>query len=164
MKTAVRTALGTIRFASREDLGLVNVLRKQVNDLHIKGEPKIFKDGFPEELENYIFTIFDDPLKKIVVYESGGVICAFAVLSHITKPETPFMYERDYLDVDEFCVDERSRRKGVATEMIGFIRELAKREGFSRLELNMWEFNQSALAFYESVGFKTYRRYMKIDL
>ena len=28
----------------------------------------------------------------------------------------------------------------------------------------MWEFNQGAIAFYESVGFETYRRYMEIML
>lgn len=32
------------------------------------------------------------------------------------------MYERDFIDVDEFCVDESFRRQGVATE----IKELYK--------------------------------------
>ena len=74
------------------------------------------------------------------------------------------MYERDYLDVDEFGVDEAYRRRGIATEMIRFIREYARSEGFSRLELNMWEFNQEALEFYEAVGCTTYRRYMEMDV
>jgi GNAT superfamily N-acetyltransferase len=86
------------------------------------------------------------------------------VLHHIGRPETPFMFERDYLDVDEFCVDEACRRTGVATELIGFIRTYAKAEGFDRVELNMWEFNRDALAFYEAVGFTTYRRYMEMKL
>ena len=38
----------------------------------------------------------------------------------------------------------------------------AKEKGFSRIELNMWEFNQDALAFYEAAGFKTFRRYMEM--
>ena len=40
----------------------------------------------------------------------------------------------------------------------------AKEKGFHRIELNMWEFNRGALAFYESIGFETYRRYMEIML
>ena len=71
------------------------------------------------------------------------------------------MYERDFLDIDEFCVDEAYRRKGAATELIAFIKSYAKEKGFHRIELNMWEFNQGALAFYEAVGFKTFRRYME---
>ena len=53
---------------------------------------------------------------------------------------------------------------GICFAMIGFIRDSAKEKGFRRLELNMWEFNQDALAFYEAAGFKTYRRYMEIML
>lgn len=153
-----------VRFAEYEDLERVNELRKQVNDLHVAGKPEIFKAGFPEELRDYIYTIFRDPRQRIVVAEREGVICGFAVLHHITKPETPFMRERDYIDVDEFCVDEAFRRRGVATELVGFIRDFAKSRGFDRVELNMWEFNQGALEFYEAVGFTTYRRYMEMKL
>ena len=74
------------------------------------------------------------------------------------------MYERDFLDVDEFGVDEAFRRQGVASELMAFIRDWAGSRGFRRLELNMWEFNQGALAFYEEMGFATYRRYLVMDL
>ena len=151
-----------IRFAEAEDLKRVNELRKQVNDLHVNGRPDVFKPGFPQELQDYVLSIFRDPLKKIIVCEEGGTLCAFAVLSHVTRPENPYMKERDYLDIDEFCVDEAFRRQGIATEMIHFIRAYAKDEGFDRIELNMWEFNQGALEFYEAVGFHTYRRYMEM--
>ncbi|MBO6000127.1 MAG: GNAT family N-acetyltransferase [Lachnospiraceae bacterium] len=154
---------GTVRFAEKGDLERVNELRKQVNELHVQGEPGIFKKGFNKELQDYIYTVFSDPLKKIVVYENDSGICAFAVLNHIVKPENPFMYVRDYLDIDEFGVDEAYRRQGIGTEMIRFIRGYARNEGFDRLELNMWEFNQSALEFYEAAGFATYRRYMVME-
>ena len=36
--------------------------------------------------------------------------------------------------------------------------------GFDRIELNMWEFNRDALAFYEAAGFVTYRRYLELKL
>lgn len=164
MKNRENSGSGTIRFAKREDAEKINILRKQVNELHVNGKPEVFKAGFSDELRDYIDTVFDDPLKRIVVYDSDGTIGAYAVLNHITKPENPFMHERDYLDIDEFGVDEALRRKGIATGMIGFIREYAGNEGFSRIELNMWEFNQSALAFYEAVGFSTYRRYMEMEI
>jgi len=153
-----------VRFAEEHELGHVNELRKQVNDLHVAGKPEIFKPGFPKELADHIYTIWNDPDQRIVVNERNGAICGFALLHHIRRPETPFMFERDYLDVDEFCVDEACRRTGVATELIGFIRTYAKAEGFDRVELNMWEFNRDALAFYEAVGFTTYRRYMEMKL
>ena len=65
---------------------------------------------------------------------------------------------------DEFGVDQDFRRRGIASAMIEFIRDYAKVQGFKKLELNMWEFNRGALAFYEAAGFTTYRRYMEILL
>ena len=153
-----------IRFAKENELERVNELRKQVNDLHVAGKPDVFKPGFGPELRDFINVIWNDPTDNIVVAEDNGFICGFAVINHITKPESPFMKERDFLDIDEFCVNEEHRRKGVATAMIEFIKNFAKENGFHRIELNMWEFNQGALAFYEAAGFETFRRYMEMFL
>ena len=154
----------SVRFAEFGDLERVNALRKQVNDLHVQGRPEVFKAGFPEELRGYVYTVFNDPRMKIAVCERESVICGFALLNRVTRPETPYMLERHYLDIDEFCVDAAWRRQGVGTELVRFIRDYAGAEGFDRVELNMWEFNQDALAFYEAVGFRTYRRYMEMKL
>ena len=150
-----------IRFATESDLERVNELRKQVNDLHVEGKPDVFKPGFSDDLRDFINVIWKDSEQEIVVAVDYGIVCGFAIIHHINKPENPFMYERDFLDIDEFCVDEAYRRKGAATELIAFIKSYAKEKGFHRIELNMWEFNQGALAFYEAVGFKTFRRYME---
>ena len=153
-----------LRFAVEADLERVNALRRQVNDLHVAGKPEVFKPGFPPELRDFIHVIFAAPDQWILVAEEDGEILGFAVLHRIVRPETPFMHVRDFLDIDEFCVDEGHRRQGVATAMIDFIRGWAKEQGFTRLELNMWEFNREALAFYEAAGFTTYRRYMEMKL
>lgn len=151
-----------VRFAKESELDRVNELRKQVNDIHVEGKPDVFKPGFGQELRDFVKVIWNDPEQEIVVAEDDGVICGFAVLHHINKPENPFMKERDFIDIDEFCVDKDHRRKGAASAMVSFIKEFAREKGFKRIELNMWEFNQNALAFYEAAGFKTFRRYMEM--
>ncbi len=153
-----------VRFARESDLDRVNDLRMQVNALHVEGRPDIFRPGFCDELRDYVRVIMSDPQKSIVVAEKDGRVCGFAVLNHIVRPENPYMFVRDYLDIDEFGVDEKDRRKGIASAMIRFIRDYGRKEGFRRLELNMWSFNRGALAFYEAAGFQTYRRYMEMDL
>lgn len=152
-----------VRFAKEEDLERVNELRKEVNDLHVQGRPDIFKPGFNEVLRDYIYEIWNAENKDIIVAERDGVICGFACVQYIDKPENPFMNARRFYDVDEFGVDTAYRRQGVATELIEFIKEDVRAHGMTKLELNMWEFNEDALAFYEAVGFKTYRRYMEMD-
>ena len=152
-----------IRLANENDLSRVNELRKQVNDLHAAGKPEVFKPGFSQEMRDFIFRIWNDPEQDIVVAERNGVIRGFAVLHHIIRPESPAKWEQNFLDIDEFGVDAAYRRQGIASEMIAFIREYAIQKGYSRIELNMWEFNKEALAFYEAVGFTTFRRYMEMS-
>ena len=153
-----------VRMAQEEDLERVNGLRREVQSLHAEGEPGIFKPEFGKELRELVYGIMKDPDKGIVVAERDGRLCGFAVLNHVRKPETPFMFEREHLDIDEFGVDEDCRRQGVASAMIAFIRCLAGERGCKRIELNMWEFNRDALAFYEASGFSTYRRYMETEI
>ncbi len=152
-----------VRFAKEEDLKRVNELREEVNEIHVNGRPDIFKPGFNDELRDYINEIWDAENKDIIVAEKDGIICGYACVQYIDKPENSYIYARKFYEVEEFGVDKAFRRQGVATELIEFVREDAKNHGMTRLELNMWEFNDGALAFYESVGFKTYRRYMEME-
>lgn len=154
----------TVRFANETDLPAVNRLRMQVNELHVTGRPETFRPGFPPELADHVYTVFRDPDRDILVAKEEGEIRGFAVLHEIRRPENPFMFERHFLDVDEFGVDEAYRRRGVGRALIERAKAIARDRGFDRLELNMWEFNQGALEFYEALGFETYRRYMEIKL
>ena len=150
-----------IRYAKREELESVNKLREQVNELHVKGRPDIFRaDGWPL-IESNIYTRFDEDSSGVIVADLNDEIVGFAVVQYILRPETFFSKARRFYHIEEFGVDENHRRKGIATSLINFAKEDAKKLGFERVELNMWEFNEGALAFYESVGFKTFRRYME---
>lgn len=150
-----------IRYAKREELESVNKLREQVNEVHVNGRPDIFRaDGWPL-IEPNIYTRFDEDSSGVIVADIDDEIVGFAVVQYILRPETSFAMARRFYHIEEFGVDENHRRKGIATALIKFAKEDAKKRGFERIELNMWEFNEGALAFYESVGFKTYRRYME---
>ncbi len=153
-----------VRYAKREDLPRVNELRRQVNDLHVEGRPDVFKPGFNQMMQDFLYTIFESDNMDVIVAERENVICGFACVQYVRKPESPYSFARHFYDVDEFCVDGAFRRQGIATELIDFIKQEAKVKGFDRVELNMWEFNDGARAFYESVGFKTYRRYMEMEI
>ena len=153
-----------VRFAKKDELDRVNELRKQVGELHAAGRPDLFRPEFSRELQDFIREIWSDPEKEIVVAERAGAVCGYAVLHIVHRPESPSKLERSYLDIDEFGVDEAFRRQGAATAMMDFIRTFARERDLRRIELNMWEFNQGALAYYEAVGFSTYRRYMEMTL
>ena len=61
-------------------------------------------------------------------------------------------------------MDEAYRRKGAASALIAYMKDDAKAKGLNKIELDVWEFNEGALAFYEAAGFTAYRRYMEMDV
>lgn len=153
-----------VRFATEQDVEKVNELRKQINDLHVNGRPDIFRSGFCKELQDKAIVFIEDVDKNIIVVEVNGMVRGVACVQYVIKPQTATSNERKFYNVEEFGMDEKFRRQGIGRELFEFIKSDAKARGFDRIELNMWEFNESALKFYESVGFKTYRRYMEFDV
>ena len=154
----------TVRTAKRNELECVNELRKMVNEIHVNGRPDVFRQGFCDELRQHVYDKFDAGNSDVLVSIMDNIICGFAVVEYIEKPQSSFNNSRKFYHVEEFGVDENVRRKGVATALISFMKEDALRRGLKKFELDMWEFNDGALSFYEKVGFKTYRRYMDMDL
>lgn len=150
-----------IRLATEKDLPRVNELRAQVSELHAAARPDIFRPGFPQFLADFLYEIHADDSKHILVGEQAGEIVAFAVLAEIETPEKPHKPARRFLEVDELGVDESCRHQGLGRAFFEGIRAFAKERAFDRIELNMWEFNENALKFYEALGFRTYRRYME---
>ena len=153
-----------IRYAEYGELEQVNQLRKQVNDLHIQGRPDIFRPGFSPQLQQQVYAAFEDKNEAVIVAKLGNQIVGFAVLKYIQRPETLYQKERRFCELEEFGVDEAHRRRHIASKLIAFIQAEAGKNGFPKIELNMWAFNESALLFYEAIGFKTYRRYMELSL
>lgn len=153
-----------VRPAVRDELKCVNVIRRQVNDVHVGGRPDIFCPGFTDELRDRVYEQFDSGAYDILVALADGRIAGFAVTTVVDKPRSPYNNARRFYRVDEFGVDESFRRKGVATALVAYMKTAAKEKGLDKIELDMWEFNKGALAFYEAAGFRTYRRYMEMDV
>ena len=153
-----------IRYAAREDLPQVNELRSQVNRLHAEGRPDIFRPGFCEELRERVYAEFEGEDSDVIVAVNGGTVCGFLIARYIRRPESPYCHPREFCRVEEFGVSPAYRRQGIGTALIAFCAEEAKEKGFSKMELDVWEFNEDAREFYKAAGFQTYRRYMELNV
>ena len=153
-----------IRPATLNDLEQINVIRKQVNDLHVNGEPEIFKSGFPLDMQDYAKTFIDSDTKQLFVAENNGFICAFAMAEIVIKPETPYTFKQKYVDIKELGTDEKCQGKGYGKQLINAVKEYAKQHNIKRVQLNVWTFNEGALKFYDKTGFNTYRKYLRLDV
>ena len=153
-----------IRPANEADTEAVNRLRAQVNALHVQGRPDIFKPGFGEALQNHLAAYFDSETNGVLVAEAGDRIIGFAMVDYIDRPASDYNLTRRFYHVAEFGVDPAWQRRGVASALMQSMQADARARGFQKIELDVWAFNEGALAFYEAMGFQTYRRFMELLL
>ena len=154
-----------VRPAKQEELARVNELRRMVNELHVAGRPAHFKPGFGPELQGHLAEQSSQPERfGVLVALEDGEVAGFATVQYVHRPEGPYTLPLDYYHVEEFGVDAAHRRRGVATALVEYMKADAKARGFTCLDLDVWAFNDSALAFYEAAGFTTYRRYMELEV
>ncbi len=154
-----------IRIATKEDTANVNNIRKQVNDLHVQGEPEIFKSGFAPEMAEYINEFVNSNTKYLIINEDdNGTINAYAMVEFIVRPENVYRYELKYLEIHEFGVDKTCRHQGIGTKLINYIKNFALQKGFNHVELDAWAFNAKAINFYKKMGFEDYRHYFRLYL
>ena len=153
-----------VRFAKEKDIERVNELRKQVNDIHVEGRPDIFKPGFGTEIRDVAERFIQKENKDIIVAIRDDEICGMLCVEVVNKPESPYSKARSYYNVVEVAVDEKYRQQGVGRELFEFIKTDAARRGLDKIELDVWEFNESAIEFYKAVGFKETRRWFEFDV
>lgn len=153
-----------VRQVEASELPRINEIRRYVNDVHVKGRPDIFRPGFNLELQQHLYDCFSKDNWRIFVAVLDGEICGFASVEYLDKPESPYNLARRMYHVEEFGVDPAYHRRGAASALVEYMKQDAKNRGYEKIELDMWEFNTGALAFYEAAGFTTYRRYMELNL
>jgi len=152
-----------VRIAKPQDAEAINVLRRQVNDLHVNGRPNHFKAGFHQELQDHVYMYLAGGIGYAAVDEEDGQICGMVLVDFIDRPESPYRYAERFAHIAEICVDESHRRQGIGKALLNFVKADAKAKGLSRVELDVWAFND-ALAFYEAEGFSVFRRYLEYRL
>lgn len=66
--------------------------------------------------------------------------------------------------IDDFCVKSIYQKKGIGRLLFNHVVDYAKTEGASSIQLTVWEFNENAIKFYESLGMSTRNRRMELNL
>ena len=68
-------------------------------------------------------------------------------------PTGVYLIDRPMLWVESLGVVPHLRRKGIASALIGLVRQVAAQKGIADLGLEVWSFNQDAVQAFEAAGF-----------
>lgn len=149
----------TIRQAVAADLQNVIALLDEVDELHRRALPWLFREvdspNQTEFLEAYVSKP-DHAMFLAVVPDASlvGVLCTF-----IRQPaRAPIVRPTLVAEIDTLAVTSALRRHGIGKRLVEAALVWAKAAGATRTELGAYEFNEAALAFWASVGFQTLSR------
>lgn len=144
-----------VREATIQDIPDILRLLVQVDMVHHNARPDLFKGPATKYNGEEIAQIIEDADKPLFVYEdeTGAVRGhAFCIAKQIVGDSV--LTDIKTLYVDDICVDENARGRGVGKALYEHVKKYARQRGFYNITLNVWEGNPGARAFYEAMGLK----------
>lgn len=141
-----------IRKADKNDIQSIMNLLRQVLDVHASVRPDIFKSNTTKYTDEELYYIVTNPLTPVFVAEDEGEVLGHCFCKFIRFSKDNVLTDIKTLYIDDICVDEKARHKGVGKALYNFTQDFAKSENCYNITLNVWNGNESAIKFYEYLG------------
>ncbi len=149
------------RRATLDDYDAIDALFYQLLDQHAEGVPHVFNLHEPPAYSrSHIHAIITSDMSDILVCERRGEVIGLAQVSFREYFERgPRSASRSVL-VESLIVADNARRLGVGRGLMALVEAWGVERKVEHVELTVWEFNENALRFYESLGYQTLHRRM----
>lgn len=142
-----------IRRATQEDIPAILRLLEQVLAVHHQGRPDLFREKGTKYSGPELLEMLGQADAPIFVLEEGGSVAGY-IMCKMLKADGAAQEPITTLYVDDLCVDESARGKGIGRQLMDYARDYAREQGCHNLTLHVWEGNPGAQAFYASMGMK----------
>lgn len=151
--------------ATTSDYNALCELFDGIDAFHRDNLPHIFQKpkGAVREQEYYSGLIADEGV-GLFVAEADGKLVGFIHVIIKETPAIPIFVPRRYAIVDSIFVKPEFQNHGIGRTLMDKMQEWAITKGAVSIELNVYEFNQTAISFYEKLGYHTLSRKMSKDL
>jgi ribosomal protein S18 acetylase RimI-like enzyme len=155
----------SVRKATADDYNTICELFDEIDALHRDNLPNIFQkpSGSAREQEYYSGLIADENV-GLFVAEAGEKLVGFVHTIIRDTPAFPVFVPRRYAIVDSIVVKSGFQNRGIGRILMDKMQAWAIAKGATSIELNVYEFNETAICFYERLGYKTFSRRMRKDL
>lgn len=153
-----------IRGATTDDLESLVSLNEEVQRLHVRIEPTLFRSDFDAvEVAAFFKGVLSDPNSTVLLAEQGSML-GYIWTEHQRRPATPFSPKRERVYLHHISVAEAARRKGVGSALLKAAEREAAQVGVSRIVLEAWASNHSAVEFFTEAGYSAFNLVMARNL
>lgn len=150
----------TIRKLTAEDFNTSRTLLRELLRHHAQARPDCFAPEQAAEGAPFEELVSGERRISLLAEEEGTAagICLVTLRDRSNMVRMPIAW------MDDLYVREEFRRRGVAKALFAAAEREARGRGALRLDLMVWAFNESALAFYRSLGMDVQRYVMEKPL
>lgn len=146
-----------IRMARESDIPAINRLLLQVLTVHHNGRPDLFKGNCRKYTDGELSEILRDENRPILIADRGKEAVGYAFCALQRHPNDNILTDITTLYIDDLCVDENARGRGIGSALYKAALALAREKGCYNVTLNVWNCNEPAMRFYEKCGLKPYK-------
>ena len=154
----------TVDRAVREDIPTLLCLLRQILKVHHEGRPDLFRPRGEKYNEEDLNLLLEDPRRPVYVAREGERVLGYAFCILKETKGNPVFEDRKTLYLDDLCVEEHCRGCHVGSLLYEHVCREARRLCCHNVELNVWAFNEGALAFYEKMGLRPQKIGMEVLL
>ena len=149
-----------IRTAAIIDLDLVCAFADEIAELHNDKEPQIFLTPDLERDRTFWRACIEQVDGTILVAAEGETALGF-VAAKISPASAPsFLRRRTICRIGTIVVSRCARREGIGSALIRAIEIWAIEQSAIEVRLEVFSFNEQAVAFYERLGYGVQSRNM----
>ena len=141
-----------IRRAEEKDMDALEKLLKQVLTVHHTIRPDLFKPGAQKYTRSELKELIRDDARPIFVAEDESGVLGYCFTIFEQHTGSNILTDVKSLYIDDLCVDENARGKGVGSALYSYACDFAKASGCYNVTLNVWAGNDDAMKFYEGRG------------
>ena len=152
-----------IRAALADDYLPLLPLFDHIDSAHHEVLPDVFvrpHGRTPEE--DYFIDLLSNPEVGFIVAEVDNGVVGFIHVIVRETPKIPILVQRRFASIESLVVTNDFQRKGIGVKLVEAAKAWAINNGAESIELNVYEFNESAIAFYRHLGFTDYSRKMRL--
>ena len=143
-----------IRRAQKKDMKQIDELLEQVDLVHHKGRPDLFKIGRKYNDEQLLAIIEDDNTPILVAVDEEDRVLGYAFCVFKQYMDDNILTDIKTLYIDDLCVYEHLRGQHVGRTLYEAVLQFAREHNCYNVTLNVWALHESAMKFYEKCGLK----------
>lgn len=140
------------RQATLNDYESINRLKNQVHNYHFLRRPDYFTQSDHPLTKAYFNTLIHSEQYNIFIIELFKEIVVYAITCIVSFDTNPLIADHKRLFIEDVCVNEKNRNKGIGTYLFKTIEEFCRAEQINYIELDVWNFNEEAIKFYRKIG------------